>query len=144
MLDDVVNWLPFQVVFFCCCFFFGGRGWWWRECLLFGGCYRRFTVQVTHVNPQYNSQHACIFLLFQLAVRIVQPVFIGKIVGVFYDGVEDNRNIGYVYATVILCCAFFEAILHHPLFLELLRTGMNLRVAASALVYRKVSQPYIT
>lgn len=79
-------------------------------------------------------------LLFQLAVRIIQPIYIGKIVAVFQDGVEENKADGYIYATIIAIGAFSESLLHHPLFLELLRTGMNIRVAVSALVYRKVGE----
>ena len=53
------------------------------------------------------------------------------------DGV-DRKN-GYLAATLFTLCAFVEAIAHHPLFIELLRTAIDIRVALSAVVYNKVT-----
>ena len=72
-----------------------------------------------------------------MAARIIQSFYIGQIVAAFYvDGV-DRKN-GYSAATVLTVCTFIETIIHHPLFMESLRTGMDVRVALSAVVYNKV------
>ena len=72
-----------------------------------------------------------------MAVRIIQSLCIGQIVAAFYvDGV-DKKN-GYRAAVILTVCTFTEALVHHPLFLECLRTGMDFRVALSSVVYNKV------
>jgi hypothetical protein len=45
----------------------------------------------------------------------------------------------YLYAAGVSICAIFLAIFHHPYFFGVLRVGMQLRVACSSLIYRKVS-----
>ncbi|XP_028401677.1 multidrug resistance-associated protein 4-like isoform X2 [Dendronephthya gigantea] len=77
-----------------------------------------------------------IFLFIKLTAGVAQSIFIGQIVAAFYvDGVD--RKSGYLAATLFTLCAFVEAIIHHPLFIELLRTAIDIRVALSAVVYNK-------
>jgi hypothetical protein len=49
-----------------------------------------------------------------------------------------DKKTGYLAATILAVCTFIETIIHHPLFMENLRTGMDVRVALSAVVYNKV------
>lgn len=78
------------------------------------------------------------FCLFQIAARVAQSIFIGQIVAAFYvEGVDRKK--GYLAASLMTVCTFLEAFIHHPLFMESLRTGMDVRVALSALVYNKVN-----
>ncbi|XP_028401691.1 multidrug resistance-associated protein 4-like [Dendronephthya gigantea] len=77
-----------------------------------------------------------VYIVIEMAARTAQSIFIGQIVAAFYvDGV-DRKN-GYLAAGLLTACTFTEALAHHPLFLESLRTGMDVRVALSALVYNK-------
>jgi hypothetical protein len=72
-----------------------------------------------------------------MAARIIQSVFIGQIVGAFYVGGVDKKS-GYLAATLLTLCTFIETIIRHPLFMESLRTGIDVRVALSTVVYNKV------
>ena len=72
-----------------------------------------------------------------MTARIVQSFYIGQIVAAFYVEGVDTKS-GYLAAAVLTACNFIEAIVHHPLFMEGLRTGMDVRVALSAVVYNKV------
>ena len=72
-----------------------------------------------------------------MGARITQSIFIGQIIAAFYvDGV-DTKN-GCLAATILMILTFLEAIIHHPLFFESLRTGIDIRVALSAVIYNKV------
>ncbi|CAB4024574.1 multidrug resistance-associated 4-like, partial, partial [Paramuricea clavata] len=77
-----------------------------------------------------------VYVIIEMAARIIQSVFIGQIVGAFYVGGVDRNN-GYLAATLLTLCTFIETIIHHPLFMESLRTGIDVRVALSAVVYNK-------
>lgn len=73
-----------------------------------------------------------------MSMRVIVSIYIGKIVASFnsVDGVDKES--GYLFAALITICTFVEAIVHHPLFLESLRTGMDIRIALSAVIYNKV------
>ena len=75
---------------------------------------------------------------FQEGFRVVQPIYIGKLVAYFTVGSTETKWKAYVYAGIIVACALGEAIVHHPMFLGVMRAGMHLRIATSALIYRKV------
>ena len=72
-----------------------------------------------------------------MSAQITQSFSIGQIVAAFYVEGVDTKS-GYLAAFLLTACNFIEAIVHHPLFLEGLRTGMDVRVALSSLVYNKV------
>ena len=75
----------------------------------------------------------------QEGFRLVQPIYIGKLVAYFTVGSDEEKWKAYVYAGIVITCALGEAIVHHPMFLGVMRAGMHLRIATSALIYRKVS-----
>ena len=72
-----------------------------------------------------------------MSAQITQSFYIGQIVAAFYVEGVDTKS-GYLAAFLLTACNFIEAVAHHPLFLEGLRTGMDVRVALSSLVYNKV------
>lgn len=81
---------------------------------------------------------------FQEGFRVVQPIYIGKLVAYFTVGSNEEKRNAYVYAGIIVACALVEAIVHHPMFLGVMRAGMHLRIATSALIYRKVSASLVS
>ena len=76
-----------------------------------------------------------------MSVRVIQSFYIGQIVAAFYVEGVDTKS-GYLAAFILTACNFIEAIVHHPLFLEGLRTGMDVRIALSSVVYNKVLYTY--
>ena len=56
----------------------------------------------------------------------------------FTVGSKEEKWKAYLYAGIVMICALGEAIVHHPMFLGVMRAGMHLRIATSALIYRKV------
>ena len=80
------------------------------------------------------------FFAFKEAFRLVQPVYIGKLVAYFAVGSKEERWKAYLYASIIIICSLGETFVHHPMFLGVMRAGMHLRIATSALIYRKVRQ----
>lgn len=69
---------------------------------------------------------------------MAQPICIGKLVAYFTIGSTEEKWKAYLYAVIMIACAFGESIVPHPMFLGVMRAGMHLRVAAAALIYRKV------
>jgi hypothetical protein len=59
-------------------------------------------------------------------------------VAYFTVGSNEEKWKAYLYAGIVIACALGEAIVHHPMFLGVMRAGMHLRIATSALIYRKV------
>jgi hypothetical protein len=59
-------------------------------------------------------------------------------VAYFTVGSKEEKWKAYLYAGIVVICALGEAIVHHPMFLGVMRAGMHLRIATSALIYRKV------
>lgn len=70
--------------------------------------------------------------------RIAQPLFLGYLIRYFTHSDFLNERDGYLFAGAVVilsaCCTFT----HHPFFFGVQHTGMKIRVACCALVYRKV------
>ncbi|XP_020821464.1 LOW QUALITY PROTEIN: ATP-binding cassette sub-family C member 4 [Phascolarctos cinereus] len=81
-----------------------------------------------------------LFTLIEESTKIVQPVFLGKIIEYFehYDP-QDNvaLNWAYGYAAALSLCTLVLAILHHLYFYHVQCAGMKLRVAMCHMIYRK-------
>ncbi|CAB3995223.1 Multidrug resistance-associated 4, partial [Paramuricea clavata] len=78
-----------------------------------------------------------IYMFLKEGFRLVQPIYIGKLVAYFTVGSNEEKWKAYLYAGIVIACALGEAIVHHPMFLGVMRAGMHLRIATSALIYRK-------
>jgi len=85
-----------------------------------------------------------LFFFSQETLKIIQPIFLGKIISYFenYDSSnEEALNFAYCYAAALSVCTLILAIMHHLYFYHVQRAGMKLRVAMCHMIYRKVSKP---
>ncbi|XP_072478214.1 ATP-binding cassette sub-family C member 4 isoform X3 [Notamacropus eugenii] len=81
-----------------------------------------------------------IFTLIEESTKVVQPLFLGKIIEYFehYDPHDKVAlNWAYGYAGALTFCTLVLAILHHLYFYHVQRAGMKLRVAMCHMIYRK-------
>ncbi|XP_021561645.1 multidrug resistance-associated protein 4, partial [Carlito syrichta] len=81
-----------------------------------------------------------IFTLIEEGTKVVQPIFLGKIINYFedYDPTDSAAlYTAYAYATVLTFCTLILAILHHLYFYHVQCAGMRLRVAMCHMIYRK-------
>ncbi|XP_042110943.1 ATP-binding cassette sub-family C member 4-like isoform X2 [Ovis aries] len=81
------------------------------------------------------------FILLEEATRVVQPIFLGKIINyVENSNRTDSAALqgAYGYAAGLSACVLVWAVLHHLYFYHIQRVGMRLRVAVCHMIYRKV------
>ncbi|XP_035420768.1 ATP-binding cassette sub-family C member 4 isoform X1 [Cygnus atratus] len=81
-----------------------------------------------------------IFTMIEETLKIVQPIFLGKIINYFenYDPSDEVAlNFAYCYAAALSVCTLILAIMHHLYFYHVQRAGMKLRVAMCHMIYRK-------
>ncbi|KAF3857370.1 hypothetical protein F7725_009229 [Dissostichus mawsoni] len=81
-----------------------------------------------------------IFTLIEEVIKVVQPVFLGKMIIYFetYDP-EDMAALyeSLGYAAGLSVCSIGLALLHHLYFYHVQRTGMKIRVAMCHMIYNK-------
>lgn len=81
-----------------------------------------------------------IFTLIEESTRVVQPIFLGKIIDYFEKYDPDDSvalHTAYGYTAVLSLCTLILAILHHLYFYHVQCTGMRIRVAMCHMIYRK-------
>ncbi|KAI4565343.1 hypothetical protein MJT46_009686 [Ovis ammon polii x Ovis aries] len=81
------------------------------------------------------------FILLEEATRVVQPIFLGKIINyVENSNRTDSAALqgAYGYAAGLSACVLLWAVLHHLYFYHIQRVGMRLRVAVCHMIYCKV------
>ncbi|NWQ79416.1 MRP4 protein, partial [Columbina picui] len=81
-----------------------------------------------------------IFTMIEESLKIIQPIFLGKIVNYFesYDSSNEvDLKFAYCYAAALSVCTLILAIMHHLYFYHVQRAGMKLRVAMCHMIYRK-------
>ncbi|XP_069858835.1 ATP-binding cassette sub-family C member 4 [Dipodomys merriami] len=81
-----------------------------------------------------------IFTLIEEGTKVIQPIFLGKVINYFEDYDPNNTvalHMAYGYATVLTVCTLILAILHHLYFYHVQCAGMRLRVAMCHMIYRK-------
>lgn len=81
-----------------------------------------------------------IFTLIEETTRVVQPIFLGKIIDYFEKYDPDDLaalHTAYGYAAVLSLCTLILAILHHLYFYHVQCAGMRIRVAMCHMIYRK-------
>ncbi|KAM6178581.1 ATP-binding cassette sub-family C member 4 isoform 2-T2 [Rhynchocyon petersi] len=81
-----------------------------------------------------------IFTLIEEGTKVVQPIFLGKIIDYFehYDPSDSAAlHTAYAYATVLTSCTLLLAILHHLYFYHVQCAGMRLRIAMCHMIYQK-------
>lgn len=83
---------------------------------------------------------------YQEVIKVVQPVFLGKIIVYFENYNPEDQKALYEtlgYAAAMSLCTIGLALLHHLYFYYVQRAGMKIRVAMCHMIYKKVSRKTI-
>ncbi|XP_077986963.1 LOW QUALITY PROTEIN: ATP-binding cassette sub-family C member 4-like [Glandiceps talaboti] len=78
-----------------------------------------------------------IFILFEEALKLIQPILLGKLIDYFSPSSGISENEAYAYATGVCLCTILHPIVHHPHYHATLRLGMHLRIASCSMIYKK-------
>ncbi|KAG5833705.1 hypothetical protein ANANG_G00278690 [Anguilla anguilla] len=81
-----------------------------------------------------------IFTLLEEVIKVIQPVFLGKLILYFEKyGLDDKAALheAYGYAAGISLSSIGLAIIHHLYFYHVQRAGMKIRVAMCHMIYKK-------
>lgn len=91
------------------------------------------------------------FLHIFFSDRVIQSRCLGGLVTYFSqseidmkspESYEINKRTAYWYATGLVLCPLFTTIFTHPFMLYASEVGMQIRVACTSMIYRKVWAPY--
>lgn len=80
-------------------------------------------------------------LVNQEIVKVVQPIFLGKVIRYFESYNPEDLNALYEslgYAAGLSLCTLGLVVLHHLYFYYVQRAGMKIRVAMCHMIYKKV------
>ncbi|XP_021104693.1 multidrug resistance-associated protein 4 isoform X2 [Heterocephalus glaber] len=117
------------------------QGYWDREVLRAEEDARKPSLTKSIIKCYWKSYLILgIFTLVEESIRVIQPIFLGKIIDYFenYDLTDSGALYrAYGNATVLTICTLFLAILHHLFFYHVQCAGMRLRVAMCHMIYRK-------
>uniref|UniRef100_A0A3Q1GLD7 ATP-binding cassette, sub-family C (CFTR/MRP), member 4 n=1 Tax=Acanthochromis polyacanthus TaxID=80966 RepID=A0A3Q1GLD7_9TELE len=83
---------------------------------------------------------AGLFVFSQEAIKVIQPLLLGKIILYFENNhPDDHRSLymAYGYAAAMSISTFALTILQHLYYYHVQRTGMKIRVAMCHMIYRK-------
>uniref|UniRef100_A0A673JII1 Cystic fibrosis transmembrane conductance regulator n=1 Tax=Sinocyclocheilus rhinocerous TaxID=307959 RepID=A0A673JII1_9TELE len=81
-----------------------------------------------------------VFTLIEEVIKVIQPVFLGKLIQYFERSEPDNMAAlyeAYGYAAGISLSALGLALLHHLYFYHVQRAGMKIRIAMCHMIYKK-------
>ncbi|XP_043334224.1 ATP-binding cassette sub-family C member 4-like [Cervus canadensis] len=78
-----------------------------------------------------------IFTFLEEGTRVVQPIFLGKMISYVENSNSVTLHEAYGYAAGLSTCVLLWAVLHHLYFYHIQRVGMRLRVAVCHMIYRK-------
>uniref|UniRef100_A0A4W5NBL7 Cystic fibrosis transmembrane conductance regulator n=1 Tax=Hucho hucho TaxID=62062 RepID=A0A4W5NBL7_9TELE len=81
-----------------------------------------------------------IFTLIEEVIKVIQPVFLGKLIQYFEKYDPDNMDALYEafgYAAGVCLSTLILAVMHHLYFFHVQRTGMKVRVAMCHMIYKK-------
>eukprot|EP00794_Sanderia_malayensis_P020176 gene20176-22151_t len=79
-----------------------------------------------------------IFVALSEGLRIVQPIFLGLLIGYFEPTSKTTKKEAYLYAMAMLLCSMGITLNLVPFNFHRQRMGMHARVAVTSLVYKKV------
>lgn len=82
------------------------------------------------------------FSVPQEVFKVVQPIFLGKIITYFESYNPEDMTALYetlAYAAGMCLCTIGLAVLHHLYFFYVQRAGMKIRVAMCHMIYKKAS-----
>ncbi|KAI4831629.1 hypothetical protein KUCAC02_001165 [Chaenocephalus aceratus] len=81
-----------------------------------------------------------IFTLIEEVIKVVQPVFLGKMI-IYFENYDPEDMVALYetlgYAAGLSVCSIGLALLHHLYFYHVQRTGMKIRVAMCHMIYNK-------
>uniref|UniRef100_A0A673LR56 Multidrug resistance-associated protein 4 n=1 Tax=Sinocyclocheilus rhinocerous TaxID=307959 RepID=A0A673LR56_9TELE len=81
-----------------------------------------------------------VFTLIEEVIKVIQPVFLGKLIQYFERNEPDNMAAlyeAYGYAAGVSLSTLGLALLHHLYFYHVQRAGMKIRIAMCHMIYRK-------
>ncbi|KTF72139.1 hypothetical protein cypCar_00047665, partial [Cyprinus carpio] len=81
-----------------------------------------------------------VFTLTEEVIKVIQPVFLGKLIQYFERYDPDNMAAlyeAYGYAAGISLSTLGLALLHHLYFYHVQRAGMKIRIAMCHMIYKK-------
>uniref|UniRef100_A0A8C1LBQ9 Cystic fibrosis transmembrane conductance regulator n=1 Tax=Cyprinus carpio TaxID=7962 RepID=A0A8C1LBQ9_CYPCA len=80
-----------------------------------------------------------VFTLIEEMIKVIQPVFLGKLILYFESYNPDNAELyeAYGYAAGVSLSTLGLALLHHLYFYHVQRAGMKIRIAMCHMIYRK-------
>ncbi|XP_073707299.1 ATP-binding cassette sub-family C member 4 [Garra rufa] len=80
-----------------------------------------------------------VFTLIEEVIKVIQPVFLGKLIQYFESYDPDNSALyeAYGYAAGVSFSTLGLALLHHLYFYHVQRSGMKIRIAMCHMIYRK-------
>ncbi|KAK2888852.1 hypothetical protein Q8A67_014227 [Cirrhinus molitorella] len=81
-----------------------------------------------------------VFTLIEEVIKVIQPVFLGKLIQ-YFEGYDPNNMKAlyeaYGYAAAVSLSTLGLALLHHLYFYHVQRSGMKIRIAMCHMIYRK-------
>jgi len=108
-------------------------------------------LEVYGLRPYPVSRRACskVSFLFHTLVttltnnllifRVAQPLFLGKLIRYFTNPASMSKDDAYLHAGGVILCSGLAIVTLHPYMLGIMHIGMQMRVAACSLIYRKVN-----
>ncbi|ELR48124.1 hypothetical protein M91_17883, partial [Bos mutus] len=78
-----------------------------------------------------------IFTFREEGTRVVQPIFLGKMISYVENSNSVTLHEAYSYVAGLSACVLVWAVLHHLYFYYMQRVGMRLRVAVCHMIYCK-------
>ncbi|XP_066522703.1 multidrug resistance-associated protein 4 isoform X2 [Hoplias malabaricus] len=81
-----------------------------------------------------------IFTLIEEVIKLVQPIFLGKLIQYFENYDANHMSAlyeAYGYAAGVSLCTLGLALLHHLYFYHVQRAGMKIRIAMCHMIYKK-------
>ncbi|XP_066143996.1 ATP-binding cassette sub-family C member 4-like isoform X1 [Euwallacea fornicatus] len=78
------------------------------------------------------------YFITELFVKLGQPIFLSKFLEYYEPNSKMTKTEAYYYAGAIAICSLISQTFQHTFMLHNFHVGMKIRVATSALVYRKV------
>ncbi|XP_078047115.1 putative multidrug resistance-associated protein lethal(2)03659 [Augochlora pura] len=81
--------------------------------------------------------YGLILAVLEILLRVLQPLFLGRLLKYYNEGSDVTKNEAYLYATGVILCSAFLIFVIHPYMMTILHMGMKMRVACCTLIYRK-------
>uniref|UniRef100_A0A1I7XVD1 ABC transporter domain-containing protein n=1 Tax=Heterorhabditis bacteriophora TaxID=37862 RepID=A0A1I7XVD1_HETBA len=87
--------------------------------------------------PQHDSERATAKMNESEAIKLTQPLCMGRLIRYFRFDAPLSETEAYVSATGVALTAALSALIHHPYFYGLQKIGMQLKIAASGIIVNK-------